>query len=100
VYVGEYLTNGIRGSVMRYVSSDNVRISVSHLHSAPATDVNKPELGVASNLYLESILRLISSAIDNLFRSMTKQVGYIVYREGIASYTINRRKRRFVSPPA
>ena len=97
LYVGAFLTNGIREFALKYVSTENIWISASHTHNAPATDSGRPKLGKSDNDYLAMVLSKIQNGIDDLFKESLMHEVNLIVREGFANHTVNRRRKRLIS---
>jgi hypothetical protein len=97
LYVGNFLTEGIRRSALRFLESEDIWISATHNHNAPAVDTNKHDLGITTPEYLNLVLKRIDEAISRVFISPERVEVRTIYRGGIANHSINRRKRRLIS---
>ncbi len=98
LYVGPELTHAIRRIAESYVKPENIWISASHTHNAPATDSTKPLLGRVDQGYLSWLCEEMAHKIQNLLENVellepvTPKLAL-----GKAKASINRRRTRHIT---
>ena len=90
LYVGSGLRNRIAASIADRVASEDLFVSASHTHFAPASDPQLPMLGATSEAYVDFVTRRVAAMLDRLLRGAPAPVS-VIHTTGTADHSINRR---------
>ena len=94
LYVGAYLQEQIVQGLSGRVAASGILLSASHTHFAPATEKSLSILGPVNQDYLKFVAERVIGLALRLFNEQGSAVS-LEYFEGIASHSINRRKKKF-----
>jgi len=90
LYVSGEIRNAVAASIAEHIASQDLFISASHTHFAPATDRHLPILGLATDDYISRVAERAAFLLRDLL-GQTSAPLVITYATGIANHSINRR---------
>lgn len=93
LYAGPALCKAAHGCAARHgLPAECVVISASHSHFAPATDLDKPKLGVIDERWLGDIVARLVDLIDGVF-CQPLQAALVESLSTVLPFNVNRRRR-------
>jgi len=101
LYIGKEIHSYLLKKLAPRVRDDELFISATHCHTAPATDDTKSSLGELDKTYVQSLEERISRLVVDLLGRDMKPVR-TVYKTGThPSYSVNRRRKVWIKaiPP-